>query len=167
VLLNFGDGTYAPDVRYDVPGCFALSIGDLDGDNDADLAVAAYFGNSVSILLNNGDGTFAPAGQHDVGVNPRFVSIGDVDGDNNLDLAVANNSSDDVSILLNRCRDILPGDCDGNGSVDLLDYQAFAGCVTGPDPKGPLPDECRCHDLDHDADVDLHDFALFQVVFGQ
>ena len=60
-----------------------------------------------------------------------------------------------------------PGDCDWSGSVDLIDFAAFAGCVTGPDAKEPLPNECRCHDLDLDDDVDLHDFAAFQDAFGQ
>jgi hypothetical protein len=34
---------------------------DLDGDNDADLAVANPLSDNVSVLKNNGDGTFAAA----------------------------------------------------------------------------------------------------------
>ncbi|MCG3126023.1 MAG: hypothetical protein CHACPFDD_00851 [Phycisphaerae bacterium] len=59
-----------------------------------------------------------------------------------------------------------PGDCDSNGRVDLVDFAGFAACVTGPDAPPPLPDACRCFDLDRDEDVDLHDFAVFQVQFG-
>jgi hypothetical protein len=54
ILLNQGDGTFAPDVIYgagDQPR--SVAIGDLDGDWDADLAVAnAYGAGTVSILLN-------------------------------------------------------------------------------------------------------------------
>jgi hypothetical protein len=67
-----------------------------------------------------------------------------------------------VYVFNTRC-----GDCDGNGSVDLLDYQAFAACVTGPDPQEPLPGDCRCIDFDSDNDVDLMDFSRFQLAFGQ
>ncbi len=37
----------------------SLAIGDLDGDGDADLAVASWKDDNVSVLLNEGHGTFA------------------------------------------------------------------------------------------------------------
>ena len=54
----------------------SVAIGDLDGVNGPDLAVA-NFANHVSVLLNNGDGTFAPAVAYIVwGIgNPEFVAI--------------------------------------------------------------------------------------------
>ena len=54
VLLNNGDGTFAPKVGYDA-GFQALSVfgADLDGDGDNDLAVAS--GRGVSVLLNLSD----------------------------------------------------------------------------------------------------------------
>ena len=35
-----------------------MAVGDFNGDGKADLAVANYSDNSVSVLLGNGDGTF-------------------------------------------------------------------------------------------------------------
>lgn len=61
---------------------------------------------------------------------------------------------------------LLSGDCNSDGQVDLIDFQGFAGCVTGPDVEEPLPFECRCYDLDLDDDVDLIDFKSFQIAFG-
>ncbi len=93
MLLNQGDGTFAAAVAYDAGG--AVAIGDLDGVNGPDLAVAnSFFGsNDVSVLLNQGDGTFAAAVAYDAGNGPRSVAIGDLDGVNGPDLAVANFSS--------------------------------------------------------------------------
>ncbi|MHC4416804.1 MAG: FG-GAP repeat domain-containing protein, partial [Planctomycetota bacterium] len=93
---------FADSVNYESPGWpHGLAAGDLDGDGDADLAMAGRFGNVVSILLNNGDGTFVPGDSCVVGIEPVEIAIDDFDGDQNLDLAVANLGSDDVSILWN------------------------------------------------------------------
>jgi len=63
------------------------------------------------------------------------------------------------------CEGSLPGDCDGDGDVDLDDLGTFAQCITGPGtPHGP---DCACADIDGDEDGDLADFAAFQLAFGQ
>lgn len=56
------------------------------------------------------------------------------------------------------------GDLDGNGQTDLEDYTIFAGCMEGT--RQPLMLGCEAADIDTDGDVDLGDFALFQVAFG-
>ncbi len=56
-----------------------------------------------------------------------------------------------------------PGDLDGDGDVDEIDYNTLAGCYTGSD--GSIDSGCRRADLDGDADVDLVDFATFQTLF--
>ncbi len=55
-------------------------------------------------------------------------------------------------------------DFDDNGVIDLLDYAAWADCVTGPD-NGPYADGCEIFDGDADGDIDLNDFTGFQVLF--
>jgi len=50
----------------------------------------------------------------------------------------------------------LPGDCDGDGDVDLFDFFAFRDCFTGHG-GGPIDPECACSDLDGDLDVDFLD----------
>ncbi len=105
VLLNNGDGTFAPKVDYEA-GEFPWSVfsADLDGDGDNDLAVAnsALFGeiSSISVLLNNGDGTFAPKVGYLSGNSPWSVFSADLDGDKDNDLAVANFGGS-VSVLMN------------------------------------------------------------------
>jgi len=58
-------------------------------------------------------------------------------------------------------RRIHTGDVEFDGDVDLIDFGAFAACMTGPGRVDRLCD-CRFLDIDHDGDVDLGDFALFQ-----
>ena len=101
VLLGISDGTFGAAVHYpagDHPYCAA--IGDLDGDQAPDLAVANRDSNNVSVLLGVGDGTFAAAVHYGAGNAPASVAIGDLDGDQVPDLAVANGNSDNVSVLL-------------------------------------------------------------------
>ncbi len=134
VLLNNGDGTYVDEVEYDTGRQgLGLAIGDLDGDNDLDIAVTSQY--NVSVLFNQGDGTFADEESYLVGNRAISVVIGDLDGDEDLDLAVANQFRDNVSILLNlgngkfakevlydtglEPRQLAIGDLDGDGDVDI------------------------------------------------
>lgn len=54
-------------------------------------------------------------------------------------------------------------DHDGDGDVDLADYQVTNGCAGAPDDElYTADDDCAVSDLDQDGDVDLLDFAGFQ-----
>jgi hypothetical protein len=59
---------------------------------------------------------------------------------------------------------IAAGDHDDDGLVDLDDYDAFEGCMTGPDGAAP-PTSCEPFDVDHSGAVDLADFATVQTTF--
>jgi len=54
---------------------------------------------------------------------------------------------------------------DGNRdlSVDEKDYAHYDLCSFGPDLGMPL--NCDCFDVDGDGDLDLADFAAFQIAF--
>ena len=80
---------------------FAVDAGDLDGDLDADLAVANKGAGTVSILLNDGSGVFTAGATLIVGDAPRSLAIADLDQDSDLDIAVVNRVSSTVSILIN------------------------------------------------------------------
>ncbi len=96
-----GDGPLFPGAQYaagDAP--YSVAIGDLNGDQVPDLAVAIWSSDTVSVLLGAGDGTFADAVSYAAGDGPWSVAIGDLDGDQVPDLAVANYWSDNASVLL-------------------------------------------------------------------
>lgn len=62
-----------------------------------------------------------------------------------------------------------PGDLNGDGDVDLLDYSLLSNCISGPEGANPggscTPDTFAGSDLDEDGDVDLRDLATFQPLF--
>ena len=60
---------------------------------------------------------------------------------------------------------VVAGDCNTDGVVNLLDYESFLGCATGPD-GGPVSPECACFDFNDDDDVDFGDFAAVQQAFN-
>jgi len=84
-------------------GPAGIAAGDLDGDGDADLAVANFRSDDVSILLNVGNGSYVrlpdglPAGK-----GPYAVTAADVDLDGKPDLLVANADEGHLVLLRNR-----------------------------------------------------------------
>ena len=112
VLLNNGDGTFAPTKDYatDVYPA-SVTTADLNGDGKADI-IMSYVnsdrpGGSVAVLMSNSEGTFAPKTEYSTGyyTYPSAVTTADVNGDGQTDLVVTGADSFSnagiVSIWLN------------------------------------------------------------------
>ncbi|MBI4601980.1 MAG: VCBS repeat-containing protein, partial [Planctomycetes bacterium] len=100
VLLNRGDGTFLPRSDHaagDRPE--GLTLGDLDGDGDLDIATADYNSSGVSVLLGDGAGSFSRGSTVAVSGRPRGIVAGDLDADGDLDIATANYDGNSVSVL--------------------------------------------------------------------
>lgn len=88
----------------------------------------------------------------------RFVTA-DVNGPSLTEAAI-----DEFKVRVILCR-ATKGDYDGNGIVNLSDFEQVIRCWQGP--AGEAPDAwCALLDLNDDATVDLADFGLFQQFFG-
>ena len=57
------------------------------------------------------------------------------------------------------------GDYDSDGILSTFDFYFLHECLSAGAPGDDAGPGCRFADLDSDADVDLHDFALFQNAF--
>jgi hypothetical protein len=112
VLINQGDGDFAPPVSYGgVPDAYFvhLSVGDVDGDEDPDVVIGRTLSSTPpSLYRNHGNGTFEPPQTIAVDEAYEFAGndLGDLDGDGDLDLVFVSNGSSWVIALRN----------DGSGS---------------------------------------------------
>ncbi|HET6349069.1 MAG TPA: FG-GAP-like repeat-containing protein [Candidatus Krumholzibacteria bacterium] len=104
VLLNQGDGTFAPTVYWPTADTTNKPrIADLDRDGDLDVVFAGggvnY--NRIEIMFNNGDATFGPSVTYPAD-RPQDVLVADYDGDGDLDLAVAQSYASSLRVYFNQ-----------------------------------------------------------------
>lgn len=59
---------------------------------------------------------------------------------------------------------VICADIDDDQDVDMTEFAAMTGCLSGPGVA--YAGGCESSDLDHDTDVDLADFALLQTCFS-
>ncbi|NET75152.1 MULTISPECIES: FG-GAP-like repeat-containing protein [Okeania] len=134
VLLGNGDGSFAAPTNFELGDELrSITVGEFNGDDNLDLAVANYFFADVSVLLGNGDGSFTAPTNFEVGDFPLSIAVGEFNGDGNLDLAVTNEF--DVSVLL------------GNGDGS---FAARTNFETGYDPTSIAVGE-----FNRDGNLDL------------
>jgi hypothetical protein len=136
VLLNAGNGAFAPVVTYDTGGyhAFSVSAADMNNDGIPDLVVANGCGalladpqfvcpdGSAGVLLGNGDGTFQAVRNFPSGGSLSELVVIDLNDDGRQDVVVSNcvsagqqcpNGNGNVGILL------------GNGDGTLQPVQVY------------------------------------------
>jgi hypothetical protein len=115
---------------------FTVIPGDLDRDNDNDLAVANRYSDDVSILINHGNATFARADNVNIGAGSTDVIAFDADGDGDWDLLTANPPAQTMTRLVN------------NGVGGFVAHGTY---VSG----GDRPISLATADFDNDSDPDV------------
>ncbi len=103
VLLNDGDGTFAPGQTVSVgPLPFAVTLADLTGDGKLDIITSSLASNDVTVLMGNGDGTFGAPIDLPAGPDQYAVGVADFNRDGRPDIVVANYGTGDISLLFNQ-----------------------------------------------------------------
>ncbi|HEV2378874.1 MAG TPA: choice-of-anchor D domain-containing protein [Terriglobia bacterium] len=133
VYLSNGDGTFGSAItttNLGGQGPLSLAVGDFNGDNRLDLAVAnnidtASSHSNIAILLGNGDGTFSLKTNVAMeSAEPVWVSTADFNQDGKLDLAVVSAAQSTVSMFL--------GNGDGTfGAKSVLPSAGIVACPSG------------------------------------
>jgi Ig-like domain CHU_C associated/FG-GAP-like repeat/Secretion system C-terminal sorting domain/IPT/TIG domain len=104
-MSTFGTIAFAPKIDFATYiQCNSISVGDFDGDQKIDLAVASINGQ-ISVLKNTsitGTISFLPKIDYYSAFGATSISSGDIDGDGRSDLTVSNSSSvDEINVLRN------------------------------------------------------------------
>ena len=101
VLLNNGDGTFAPYLSYPAFSLPAdIVVQDIDHDGDVDLVCPGW--NGLSLLRNDGGGVFEDELLIlDVSLDLVSGAVGDVDGDWDCDIVQLDSYYDSISIVDN------------------------------------------------------------------
>ncbi len=150
VLLNAGNGNFAPAANYVSGGSSPVSVavGDFNGDGQPDIVVSNSCASTqdcstgtLGVLLGNSDGTFQTALVSNV--PSGALAVGDFNGDGKLDLAITSASTGSMG--------------GSNGSVNILlgnGNGTFASAV--PFSSGaPYAQAVAVADFNGDGNLDL------------
>ena len=187
ILINNGDGTFAPDVRY--PGGWNLSsaVADFDHDGDNDVAVTNFKENTVTVFQNDGNGVLTRSPDIAVGRQPRSIQAAIVKGDGDYDLTVALSGTSQVMMLENdgtghfsagraycvvgvNPKTLIVGDFDRNAGQDLATANAGGGTVSVlPDvgPPGSAPNRVAQFKRPRKIDAEVPKVARFALAMSR
>ncbi|CAF1065961.1 unnamed protein product [Rotaria sordida] len=142
VFLGYGNGSFTSlstysDIRFSQPR--AVTVGDVNNDNQLDIIAAKRGINSISVVLGHGNGTFADPLLYSTGPNtrPRSVAAGDFNHDNCLDVTVANYGANNIGVFFGY----------GNGT-----FQNVIALSTG---KRSRPNSVTVFDINNDTHLDI------------
>jgi hypothetical protein len=157
VLLNNGDGTYAPPSQWTTtttpfdpicceepvdPDCCTEPVDvaccDVNGDTYIDLISVNHTSDDVSVLLNDGSTQFAAPVRYTVGEAPFGIECFKVDGDTDMDVVTCGFTEDAISVLLN------------NGDGTFAPHVIYSVL-----PDGDAPMALAVCDVDGDDDEDI------------
>ncbi len=139
VFLGNGDGTFGSPTSYDTEAARTVVVADFDDDGNNDFAV----GEGTHVFLGNGDGTFGSPVSYGLGT---WLALGDFNEDAIIDIA-SDGPNTHVSVrfgngdgtfqapinfaVSNNSQDIVTGDFDADGNLDIATQNAGIGSFKG------------------------------------
>ena len=130
---------------------YNVSLGDIDGDGNADIVSTNYTGTSVSVYRNTSKSgsittsSFASKVDYTTGSSsapsPFGLALADIDGDGKLDMLVTNYVDNSVSVFRNNA---------SSGSISSSSFDTKVEFSTGTTPS-----DIAIADLDLDGKVDM------------
>ncbi|CAF1053779.1 unnamed protein product [Adineta steineri] len=105
IFIGFGNGSFAGQINY-LTGSnsypWYIAVGDLNNDNQSDLAVANYGSNSIALFLKYDNGSFKIQNTYSTrdSSRPQSVVVGDFNDDGQMDIAVTNYQGNTINIFL-------------------------------------------------------------------
>lgn len=137
VLLNNGDGSFAPPVFVNILSSVnSVAVGLINADSIPDIVATGLTTNEVFVLTGLGNGSFGPPVAFDTNNAPRDVQVADLNDDGHMDLVVAYVIADLVGVHLGNSTgtfapainsvlgtgliEIQPADMDSDGKLDLV-----------------------------------------------
>ncbi|CAM4908496.1 unnamed protein product [Rotaria socialis] len=105
VFFGYGNATFSSQTTYSTGSLsFPMSVvvGDFNGDDKLDIAVANSVTDNVGVLFGLGNKNFTSLVTYPTGSssNPKSIATGDFNNDNRLDIVVANSGMDNVAVIL-------------------------------------------------------------------
>jgi hypothetical protein len=184
ILTGKGDGTFNPVVNTPLASTpTGMTLGDFNGDQKTDVAVASATAKTITVYLGDGAGNLGAGVATPVTISVNSIAGGDFDKDGLTDV-VAAVSSDPTIVLLRRTalgfdastfscgasgtNALTVADLDQDGNLDFAagarnpnGIAAFMGDGAGAFATGPLwgvnnlPSRMLATDMDEDGDLDL------------
>jgi hypothetical protein len=155
-----------------------LAVSDFNGDNRRDVFTAAALDFEsppiVNVLLGRGDGGFVRAETFSVGTVPTMIGTGEIFGTGRTDVAIAGydyiSGEQGVLALFNDGlwwtpsppSPALPGDYNGNGTVDAADFTVWRDALG---QSGLVPYSGA--DGNGNGSIGPEDYAIWKSHFGQ
>jgi VCBS repeat-containing protein len=140
VLINTGNGTFAPAVNTPIANSDAIGVtlADVNHDGKLDLVMPDEQNGVVQVALGNGNGTFGTPTAFNTNTGPDApiaTAVGDLNHDGNPDIVVTNGVGHNIGVLLG----------DGHGGFTLA----------GTFNAGQFPGAVALGDLNGDGNLDV------------
>ncbi|CAF0810793.1 unnamed protein product [Adineta steineri] len=108
ILSHYNNGTFTTITNYSTgtrSRPYTIAIGDLNNDNQLDLAITNSGTNNILLLFGCGNGTFTNATSYPLGYNylPYSLAITNLNQDKWMDIVIASYNADHIQTLVKMC----------------------------------------------------------------